>query len=254
MPSPFPGMDPFIEGQFWSDFHLEMIASLRAALVPQLRPKYIANVERNVFLIKDLGEYGRQIVPDVHVVQVDEAWDSSVSSASTATLAGPLTFTLPMSVEQPQAGIRIIDREQRRVVTAIEVLPPWNKTGDGRQQYLEKRDELLASSTNLVEIDLLRGGQRLPTIEELPKRDFFAFVSRYRRLPNTHVYAWMLRDGMPSLPIPLADDDPDVTLDLQLAFNTTYERAGYDYSLNYKQAVKPSLSDADQSWLAELMK
>ena len=50
MPSPFPGMDPFIERQVWQDFHGSIIFGIRDALVPRLRPKYILRSEERIYL------------------------------------------------------------------------------------------------------------------------------------------------------------------------------------------------------------
>jgi hypothetical protein len=132
----------------------------------------------------------------------------------------------------------------------FQLLSPWNKTPEaGVAEYLTKRANVLYSSANLVELDLLRGGQRLPTVEPLQAGDFYAFVSRPRRRPEVDVYAWTLRDPLPTLPIPLDEADPDVLLDLQTAFTTTYDRAGYDYSLDYAEAVQPVLSMEDSQWV-----
>jgi hypothetical protein len=116
-------------------------------------------------------------------------------------------------------------------------------------EYLAKRANVLHSTANLVELDLLRGGERLPTVDPLQDGDFYAFVSRPRLRPELDVYAWTLRDPLPTLPIPLAPGDPDVPLDLQAAFTTTYDRAGYDYSLDYGAEVQPALSAEDTLWL-----
>ena len=91
--------------------------------------------------------------------------------------------------------------------------------------------------------------KRLPTIDPLQDGDFYAFVSRPRLRPELDVYAWTLRDPLPTLPIPLAQDDPDVPLDLQAAFTTAYDRAGYDYSLDHAAGIQPALSTEDTSWL-----
>ena len=50
MPSPFPGMDPFIESQKWEDFHTRFMTAIGDALVPAVRPKYIVDVERRIYL------------------------------------------------------------------------------------------------------------------------------------------------------------------------------------------------------------
>ena len=86
-------------------------------------------------------------------------------------------------------------------------------------------------------------------LELLPCADFYAFVSRVRRRPKALVYPWTLRQALPPIPIPLAGDDPDVMLDLQSVFTTTYDRAGYDYSLRYDLPIEPPLGDDDLVWI-----
>jgi len=121
IPSPFPGMDPFIESHDWEDFQTGFIAELCAALVPRVRPKYVVRKER--------------------------------------------------------------------------------------RKYLSKRESILASTTHLVELVLLRGGERLPTVESLPPGDYYAFVCRQKRY-QAEVYAWTLRNRLPAVPIPLAGKRP----------------------------------------------
>lgn len=36
MPSPFPGMDPYVESQEWSDFRASFVPAIRKALIPRL--------------------------------------------------------------------------------------------------------------------------------------------------------------------------------------------------------------------------
>jgi uncharacterized protein DUF4058 len=142
----------------------------------------------------------------------------------------------------------------RDVVTVIEVLSPWNKTGDGHGEYLEKREALLKSPVNLVELDLLRGGRRLPTVEPLPPSDLFAFVSRGSQRPKCEVYPWSQRRALPTIPIPLAPGDADVLLELQPAFDETYNRAGYRYSVDYTLPIEPPLSESDSAWMRPFLK
>ena len=48
MPSPFPGMNPYIEQDvFWQDFHLEFLPAMRERLVAQVRPKYIVMLDEH---------------------------------------------------------------------------------------------------------------------------------------------------------------------------------------------------------------
>jgi hypothetical protein len=153
-----------------------------------------------------------------------------------------------------QSYLTIRDIDLRHVVTVIEVLSPTNKDGGrGMQQYRQKRANVCYAGANLVELDLLRGGQRLPTTQPLPPGDFCAFVTRKWQAPDAAAYVWSLRDRLPSIPIPLAGDDPDVSLELQPVFDGVYDRAGYDYTLNYDRPLQPPLADADGEWAAQLL-
>jgi hypothetical protein len=160
----------------------------------------------------------------------------------------------PMPEERREAFLTLRERETMEVVTVVELLSPANKRtrGDGRREYLSKRESILESTTHLVELDLLRAGERLPTVEPLPPGDYYAFVCRQRRY-QAEVYAWTLREPLPAIPIPLAGDDPDVTIDLEEVFTSTYDRAGYDYSLDYTRPIRPPLPEHDASWAAGIL-
>ena len=153
------------------------------------------------------------------------------------------------------AFLTLRERETREVVTVIEVLSPLNKRSGsrGQRQYLRKREAVLQSVAHLIELDLLRGGQRPPMFEPLPPGDYYASVSRERLRPKVEVYAWPLPHPLPPIPVPLAENDRDVTLDLQAVFNTVYDRVGYDYSLDYRRSVEPPLSEPDAAWVRELL-
>lgn len=214
MPSAFPGMDPYIEGQAWADFHHHLATEIKARLVPQIRPRYVARL------------CGREYV------------------------------------EHQQGHIRVREiflelrlRDSGDLGTVIEVLSPSNKRlgSDGRKEYLNKRLAVLASTAHLVEIDLLRGGARLPMGRALPPGDYYAILSRVERRPFADVWPCALRDRLPAVPIPLAGEDPDAILDLQDAVNAVYDRAGYDYSIDYRQAVAPALSEKDAAWAQSIL-
>ncbi len=212
MPSPLPGMDPFIESQGWTGFHTRFITAISDAIVPQVRPRYVSLVEERVYL-----EH-----------QTEEEHETFLTIRRTGTL---------------------------EEVTVIEVLSPQSKRlgADDRGEYLHKRGALLRSGAHLVELDILRGGERLPTKHPLPPADYYAFVSRERRRPNAEVWAWWLPQRMPAVPIPLADGDADVTLDIQAVFDTVYDRAGYDYSLGYGSPAKPPLDEEGTAWVQEIL-
>lgn len=252
MPSPFTGMDPFIECQLWDDFHPTLMGTLREVLTAQLRPRYIIRVERRVYVEHELDEALKVIRPDVAVLKRRTgARREQFAAAVTAVAPVVLALPKPKPERRRESFLTIRETESREVVTVIEVLSPGNKRrgSDGRREYLNKRETVLQSNAHLVELDLLRGGLRLPTVDPLPKGDYFGFVCRRQQRWQAEVYAWTLRDPIPPIPIPLAAGDRDAVLDLQGAFTTTYDRSGYDYSLDYQRSVEPALTRADATWV-----
>lgn len=254
MPSPFPGMDPFIESQAWATFRHGLIAAILEALTPQVRPRYVVRVEERVYLEHLPGGSADPIRPDLSVLR-EAGRERSSGGVATAVAIVPVALTLPMPEREREAFLSIRQRETMEVVCLIEALSPGNKrTGsDGRQEYLRKREGVLQSPAHLVEIDLLQAGERLPTIEPLPSADYYAFVSREQRRPQVEVYAWPLRHPLPSIPVPLAGQDPDAALHLQSIFSTVYDRAGYDYSLDYRRPVQPPLNEENAAWAQQLL-
>ncbi len=253
MPSPFPGMDPFIEGQAWEDFHQGFIGEISAALVASLRPRYVVRKERRIYVEHGTGSEDALLRADVAVMADETGPSTAAASREAQTAASPVTVRLPMPEERREAFLTVRDRETMEVVTIVELLSPANKRpgGDGRRQYLTRREEILQSRTHLVELDLLRGGARLPTVEPLPPADYYALVCRNCPRNQAEVYGWTVRMALRSIPIPLSGGDPDVIIDLQEAFRATYDRAGYDYSLDYSQTVHPPLPEPDAVWAAE---
>jgi hypothetical protein len=161
---------------------------------------------------------------------------------------------LPSPQERRETYLVIREVETMEIVTIIETLSPANKrsSSDGRDQYLEKREEILRSKTNLVELDLLRGGKRLPVVG-LPAGDYYAIVSRGHKRPKTDVYHWTLRQPLPPIPIPLKKDEPEVTVDLQQVFSTVYDRARYQLSLNYNGPLIVPSTETDTAWTQQLL-
>jgi hypothetical protein len=152
-----------------------------------------------------------------------------------------------------QRHLRLIHRPTRRVVTVIELLSPTNKKPgeDGLDAYLEKRGEYLASNCNLVEIDLLRGGERLPMVGKLPPGDYYVYVGRSHRKPPCQVIAWPWRAELPAIPVPVLQEDADVTVKLQDVFRTVYEQSLYDRRLSYQGPLQPPLTAQDAAWVQE---
>ena len=256
MPSPFPGIDPFIEGYEWSDFHTRFITAMSDALVPVIRPDYLARAEKRVY-VEHPFDNPELIQPDLPIVRQSprNTRRSSATAGMTATLE-PVECTLPGPYEVQEKYLVIRKLGSSEVVTVIELLSPSNKRNgsEGRDAYLAKREDVLQSRTNLVELDLLRGGERLPTVEPLPAGDFYAFVCRAVRRMRVDVYAWPLPQRLPPIPIPLSPGDREVTLDLQAVFDTVFDNAGYDYSLDHSQPVIPPLSKPTAKWVRDVLK
>jgi hypothetical protein len=251
MPSPFPGMDPYLEGPLWMSFHGQFIAEIARQLSPRLRPKYVALMDERVVWDapeNDVWIDSVEAKPDVAVIK-------SVGSGSisgTATLAAPLTMATVMPIPVTQRSIQILDVSNRQLVCAIETLSPVNKRGSGHRKYLAKRGRLLASTAHLVEIDLLRTGKRVPMIQPLPDSPYFAFVSRAGQRPAVGVWPIQLRDQLPTVPVPLLPGDEDVPLNLQQALTSVYDVIGYDTIVDYAAPPTIPLSREDAQWAAQL--
>ena len=225
-------MDPRIEEQLWHDFHPNMMVSIQSWLMPQLLPKYAAQIEERIYVEHTEPVPARQVFrPDI--VIHTEAKDESRTQSARAAIAEPTILTLPMPTEQRERYIAIVSLPNRELVTVIELLSPANKRvgADGRHEYLRKREQILQSAVHLVEIDLLLKGERLPTVEPLPEGDYYAFVSRSEYRPAVEVYHWRRDEPMPTIPIPLLRKDGEVYLDLQAVYEQTYERARYEARL-----------------------
>ena len=217
MPSPFPGMDPYLEEPgLWPDVHHGLISEMQAQLNEQLRPKYHVRVEERVY-ISDENDPGRSvIIPDLKVRQVSESEPVATQSsqAITGAVVEPVVPTTLIEDELHEASLEIIDRAQRSVVTVIEVLSPSNKIvgSRARTSYEQKRNEVMHSPSHFVEIDLLRDGVSLHTREALPTTDYYIHVSRR---PKGVVWPIQIPQRLPKIDVPLLPGDPDVKLDLQ---------------------------------------
>ena len=246
MPSPFPGMDPFLESQVWQDFHTRMITVLSERLISEIQPRYFILVEHRIYVEGVDGDVDSVRIADVALLAGD-TYRAPALARSIDGGAAAVECILPMPTPRKEARLAIYDCETDDIVTVIELLSPSNKrrNGDGRREYLSKRQEFFKKTFNLVELDLLRGGVRLPVVGSLPPGDFYAIVSRAHRRPSCDVYAWTLFDKLPPIPIPLKRGDADAVVPLQEVFDTVYQRARYDLSVKYDAPLEPPLSEVE---------
>ena len=263
MPSPFPGMDPYLENpELWPNAHARMIADVQEVLNETIQPKYVAWIESRIYLSNEDDPGRRVLIPDARV-SVNPEYSKSLlppgpSGAGTAVLdvAQPVEVTVLFEDPITESQIQILERDSRRIVTVIEVLSPTNKIAGsaGRDSYLQKRKELLRSPTQWVEIDLLRSGLPIVTRELYPPCDYTVHVSWVRKRPKALLWPIRLRQRLPMIPIPLLDFDPDLMLDLQHVFTRAFDRSGYRFAINYKSDPTPPLSAEDATWADALLK
>jgi hypothetical protein len=266
MPSPFPGMDPFLEGSLWGSVHHQLIAEIARQLVPLLRPRYIALSQERFVTLMPEAEEGISIVavqgrgpvyPDVSVTETGITSGSGGSGGGGAvaagTVAAPIEMETLMPERVPQVSLEIRDQASRELVTAIEVLSPTNKRSNGRDEYLDKRAKYLLSRAHLVEIDLLRSGQRLPMVGQLPSAPYFVFVSPAWKRPVIEVWPISLGERLPRIKIPLAGRDEHVSLDLQRAFSTVYDQCGLELVVDYTRPPEVQLDEQQSEWARSVL-
>jgi hypothetical protein len=253
---PFPGIDPYLESQAWADFHTEFLVTLRGALLPILPDHYTAHLETWLYLEHEWEETPVRVRPDLSILRGAPAGAGPSRAATlelTDTIEAPLTVRMAIPEQRTHRRIEIRERGSRGVVTVIELLSPANKRPgtDGFREFRAKRDAILLSDTHLVELDLLRGGQRTRMLDPLPNADYFAVISHAVRRPACSVWAWSLRDRLPTIGIPISEPDVDLEINLQQVFETAYVHGGYRRALRYDRDVEPRLSEADTRWVRE---
>ena len=255
MPSPLPGMDPFLESQgFWQDFHTSLLTYCRELVNASLPVHYVALIEERISLVDLTGEALAGFRPDVSIVREPRETVTPKEQGGIATLE-PVAIRLARKDldEVPERWTEIKRLPDLALVTVIEILSPTNKSGPGRGQYLQKRRELLDQPVHLVEIDLLLRGQRLPMGDPLPPGDYYAFVSRAEKRDCSDVYAWSIRRVLPAIPIPLSPPDPDLSLDLAAVVARAYDQGRYQRLIHYADPLDLPLASEDQSWLRSVV-
>jgi hypothetical protein len=255
MPSPFPGMDPYLEGEMWQEFHERLANQISMQLMPQLAPKYVALlakryvVDRPALGVFDMPE-SHAIYPDVHVVEPPSRRIAELPYG--AILIDEPALEVASFMDMPQLSVEIRDVAQRRLVTIIEILSPANKYGEGKLEYNQRRVELLRTDTHLLEIDLLRQGMRITLQGDVPEAHYYVYLSRRQRRPYTQVWPVDLCTPLPRVPVPLLPPDRDVILQIQAAIQSCFDLVGYERLLDYSAAPPPpKLSPAELAWVDE---
>jgi hypothetical protein len=250
MPSPFPGMDPYLENPGrWSDFHLTFNAVVRAQLNRVLPDRYDARLDTWVWVHEPLDESRWGLgKPDIYIAEPESP------PGAVAVLPAPAHVVLPDIERYEQRFVRVTDTDHDRVVTVIEMLSPSNKTHSAnRAAYIDKRNGYRSAGVNLVEIDLLRIGEPLP-MRPRPPCDYHVLISRAVEGNDAPFWPIAIRDRLPTIPIPLDPPVPPVPLDLQRCLDEAYDQSRYNRRIDYTQPPPPpALSDADAAWARELL-
>jgi hypothetical protein len=258
MPSPFPGVDPYLESQgFWPDFHATFINYWREALAEVLPDAYEARIDERVNLVEVRPRpHRRRIEPDVAVSRRGSGGSEPgiavlPAPPATATILEAMTVPLEIVEEDRETYIEILHRPDRSLVAVLELLAPANKEEPGLTAYRAKRNALLRHPVHIVEVDLLRGGQH-PSLEQLHQAgDYCALIVRAEQRTSASLYRWGIRQRLPALPIPLLEDDPAVWVDLATVFTTTYDRGRYARSIDYSIAPT-AVAEADRDWAIQV--
>ncbi len=250
MPSPFPGMDPYLEHpNVWPDVHHRLIVAIADSLAPALRPRYRVLVDTRTYRVEpgELVFIGR---PDVATVRMEEP-----AAPYAAPVQGrALTVHVPVLDLVEEGYLEVRDVLSGEVVTVVELLSPANKRpGEGRRLYETKRLTILGTLTHLVEIDLLRAYEPMPVYGDGRQAHYRILVSRSNHRPRADLYTFSVRDPIPIFKLPLRRGDEEPLVDLGRLLHELYDRAGYDLSVDYRQEPVPPLEGEDAAWAATLL-
>jgi hypothetical protein len=251
----FPGMNPYLEtSDLWSDVHSRLIVAIADALSECLSQAYRVAIEKRVY-VSQAEESIAVGIPDVSVLSQPspptEREDNPVNCSGAVAMVEPVTVMVPMPETVQERYLEIREASTGAVVTSIEVLSPTNKKpGAGRQAYERKRMRVLASQTHLVEIDLLRRGEPLPTIGALPS-DYRVLVSRSWARPAAQLYAFGVCQRLPVVKVPLKPGEAEVELDLQEVLDGVMRRGRYHLAIDDSVPPDPPLREADLRWLEQ---
>jgi hypothetical protein len=237
MPSPFPGMDPYLEDpEIFRGLHHGLVVYLCESLQPVLPMTYSADIGRRMWT--EICQRRSGIDVDAPVANHREA--NSATAARTATR--PLVIHVPHDERrEPFVEIYAGRGKNRRLVTTIEVLSPSNKRPgeEGRDLYLRKQRELLQSKVHLMEIDLLRGGEHTTCVphDRLVAKagpfDYHVCVHQFDNFEDYFVYAIQLAEPLPTVSVPLLPGDGAVPVDLQAVFARSYDTGPYTREIDY---------------------
>jgi hypothetical protein len=256
MPSPFPGMDPWLEDEeVFPNFHDRLIIYLQDQLNLVMPTGYVATSKNRVWVDDKLR-------CDLPVILFGRDHEPNGNVGSTTTLTGLVSIGQERTSDPwEEPYLEILSTKGKRLVTAIEVLSRSNKKpGDyGRKAYQDKQQEFRLAGVNLVEIDLLRGGPHITLVplkrlqEVIGQFDYHISVMVGHSLAY-HAAAIRLTDRLPIIGIPLDPEIPEVTVDLQPLLDRCYDGGRYPELVNYRHPCDPPLTPEQQVWAEGILR
>jgi hypothetical protein len=112
----------------------------------------------------------------------------------------------------------------------------------------------MLGGVSLVEIDLLRGGERMPMLDPWPASPYTLMVARAKQADRCLVWPAHFEKPMRTIPVPLAKPDADVPLDLQPMIEAIDQRSRYDVSIDYTRPAEPPLGPEETAWLEQCLR
>jgi hypothetical protein len=258
MKSPFPGMDPYIEERgLFEDFHNKLISEIERTLSAAVPERYVVRLPERSYVVLEEAEGNKEHVflPDVSVLAPQQPPETvGIAVAEPAVDDEGISMRAFVADEFRETFVEVyVTDPEETLVTCIEALSPSNKRAgsEGWNVYLRKRQGILMGTANFVEIDLVRGGDKMPMMDSWPSSPYYLLVARKLFAPACRVWPAYLQRLVPKLRIPLLHPDPDVVLDLQAMIDAIFLRSRYGRSIDYTRPLKPPLSADESAWLAQ---
>jgi hypothetical protein len=246
-------MDPYTETRhLWKGIHTQLLGELSVhQLPPLLAPAYYVDAEPSLQIRQERGVY-----PDVQIVAKRKLAEAPAAGVGLAVAEPTATITvLPEDEGEDDEETAIFIREagSERLVTVIELLSYSNKTAgaEKRARYLLKRRQLLQQGIHLVEVDLLRWGQRV--VATLPAQPYHILVSRADEQPQTRVWSFGFDTPTPTTPLPLIGPEEHAPLPLQEAYTTVYRARNFHVRLGYQVDPEPPLTEEERSFIQNVL-
>lgn len=221
MPSPFPGMDPYLEAApLWPEFQHNLVACWMEVLLPSIGDRYRLRVGTRAYV--------NQQVLLVSVIKE----------------------------QHKEEYLEVRQRGTDKLITLVEVISPANRTtAVGRQEYLAKRAEARQAGAHVVEHDLVLQGQTCLEVapDSDPDYDYAITVGRARQPDRADMYSTTIQKKLPRIRLPLASDHQDLVVDVQAVFARCYDRF-FTGRINYKKDPPVMLRDSDHKWMVQTLK